>query len=193
MKKHEVPEQETDNNSKKSTVSGKAAGNIKKKRRESTDKQLVEQQKKIQQLDDENAEYKEQYLRLAAEFDNFRKMTLRETEKRTQNVKDSVILDVLSIIDNLDRTIDAMSNKKKNDPVYKGVQMIYSQEKKWLEKYSVEEIGSVGEEFDLDLHEAMMMVENKNYPANVVVEEHLKGYKINGRVLRHAKVAVNNG
>ena len=193
MKKHEVPEQETDKNSKKSTVSGKAAGNIKKKRRESTDKQLVEQQKKIQQLDDENAEYKEKYLRLAAEFDNFRKMTLRETEKRTQNVKDSVILDVLSIIDNLDRTIDAMSNKKKNDPVYKGVQLIYSQAKKLLEKYSVEEIGSVGEEFDLDLHEAMMMVENKNYPANVVVEEHLKGYKINGRVLRHAKVAVNNG
>ena len=193
MKKHEVPEQETDKNSKKSTVSGKTAGNLKKKRRESTDKQLVEQQKKIQLLNDENAEYKEKYLRLAAEFDNFKKMTLRETEKRAQNVKDSVILDVLSIIDNLDRTIDAMSNKKKNDPVSKGVQLIYSQAKKLLEKYSVEEIGSVGEEFDLDLHEAMMMVENENYPANVVVEEHLKGYKINGRVLRHAKVAVNNG
>ncbi len=193
MKKHEVPEQETDKNSKKSKVSGKAAGNLNKKRRENIGKELAELQKKMQLLNNENAEYKEKYLRLAAEFDNYRKMTLRETEKRAQNIKESVILDVLSIIDNLDRTINAISNKKKSDPVSKGVQLTHSQAKKLLEKYDVEEIGSVGEKFDLELHEAMMMVENENFPANVVVEEHLKGYKINGRVLRYAKVAVNNG
>jgi molecular chaperone GrpE len=63
--------------------------------------------------------------------------------------------------------------------------------KKVLGKYGLEEIESVGKEFDVDLHEALTLVEDKNYPSNVVVQEHQKGYKLNGRVIRHAKVAVN--
>ena len=63
--------------------------------------------------------------------------------------------------------------------------------KQILNKYGVEEIESVGKEFDVDVHDALMMASDENYPSDIVVQEHQKGYKQNGRVIRPAKVAVN--
>lgn len=190
MKKNKTSESKIDVDVKNSGLSNKITTKSKKKT-VSTKKQIVELQEQLKSLSEENAELNDKYIRLAAEFDNHKKRTTRDFELRIQNAKESILLEVLSIMDDLNRTLQVIGGKKKNDPIAKGVQLIHSQTKKFLDKYSVEEINSKGEEFDVELHEAMMIVDTDDYPANVVVEEHQKGYKINGRVLRHAKVAVN--
>lgn len=147
--------------------------------------------KTIAALKKENAEFKEKHLRLAAEFENYRKMMTRELENRARNTKENLILEFLAVVDDLDRTMSAISKKRKKNPIADGVQLIHSQVKSLLQRHGVEEIGTVGNEFDVGIHEALMMVENESFASNVVVEVHQKGYKLNGRVLRHAKVAVN--
>jgi molecular chaperone GrpE len=147
--------------------------------------------KTIAALKKENAEFKEKHLRLAAEFENYRKMMTRELENRARNTRENLILEFLAVVDDLDRTMSAISKKRKKDPIADGVQLIHSQVKSLLQRHGVEEIGTVGNEFDVGIHEALMMVENASFASNVVVEVHQKGYKLNGRVLRHAKVAVN--
>lgn len=147
--------------------------------------------KAINELEEKNAELSEKYLRLAAEFENYKKMTSRDTEVKIERVQERMILDVLSIKDDLDRTLSVVEENQEKDPVTQGVELIHSHVKKILEGYGVEEIDSIGEEFNVDFHEALMMVEDDSYPSNVIVQEHQKGYKINGRVLRHARVAVN--
>ena len=96
-----------------------------------------------------------------------------------------------AVLDDLERTVSAILPKKKNDPIAEGVKLIHSQMKRLLENHGIEEIGTIGSQFDVDLHEALMVVKDDHYASNAVVEVHLKGYKLNDRVLRHAKVAVN--
>lgn len=146
---------------------------------------------KIKNLEEENLQLKEKYLRLAAEFDNFKKLMAKEVENRLLNIKEALILDILPVLDDLDRTLGAVSEEEKSSAIGKGVIMIRANMKQILSNYGLQEIKSVGEEFDIDLHEALMMIKDENFPPNVVAQEHQKGYKLNNRVIRHSKVAVN--
>lgn len=176
--------------SKSERESGSSKSDKKTAKRTNTAKENT-LKKTIRKLEAKNAELSEKYLRLAAEFENYKKMTSRDIETKIERVQERMILDILSVKDDLDRTLSAVGDSQEKDPVAQGVELIHSHVKKILESYGVEEIDSIGEEFNVEYHEALMMVEDDNYPANVIVQEHQKGYKINGRVLRHAKVAVN--
>jgi len=160
-----------------------------KKRRVRSSK-TKELEKKISELEKERDALRDQLLRLAAEFENYKKITGREFENGIKNANEELILNLLPVLDDLERMLDAGKKSHHAETLYKGVELIYKNFKKLLEKYGLEPIKSEGQPFDVNVHEALMMIEDKNYPSNTVVKEHQKGYRLKGKVIRHAKVAV---
>ncbi len=172
---------------KAGAVKEETGTNQKRRVRKSKSQEL---EKKIFNLEKERDGLKDRLLRLAAEFENYKKITGREFENRIKNANEELILNLLPILDDLERTLEAEKKSHKSKTLHEGVELIYNNFKKLLEKYGVEPIESVGQPFDVDVHEALMMIEDENYPSNTVAVEHQKGYRLNGKVIRHAKVAV---
>ncbi len=161
-----------------------------KKKRSVRRSKTKELEKRIIELEKERDALRDQLLRLAAEFENYKKITGREIENRIKNANEDLILNLLPILDDLERSLQAGKKSHKFKTLYDGVGLIYNNFKNLLEKYGVEPIESVGQPFDVDVHEALMMVEDEKYPPNTVAQEHQKGYRLNGKVIRHAKVVV---
>ncbi len=164
------------------------AGMKTSRRRRSKTKELEE---RIAQLEQERDLLKDRLLRLAAEFENYKKITSREIDSRIKNANEELILNLLPILDDLERSLEAGKKNHKFKSFYEGVELIYNNFKKLLERFGVEPVDSVGQPFDVDLHEALMMVEDEKAPPNTVVQEHQKAYRLNGKVIRHAKVVVS--
>lgn len=131
----------------------------------------------------------EKYMRTLAEYDNYRKRTIKEKEGIYPEAKAVVVEKFLPVMDNFQRAIDSAENK---DPFYEGVVMLKKQMDDVLTALGVEEIKSVGEEFNPEFHNAVMHVEDEEQGENVIVEEFQKGYKIGERVIRHSMVKVAN-
>lgn len=147
-----------------------------------------------QQLADEKAKVekeKKEYLFLMAEFDNFRKRTLKEKSDIIRNAAENAMKGLLPIVDDFERGLDAVKNSSDADAVKDGMEIIYKKLVKYLEQNGVKPIESTGATFDPELHEAIAMV-----PVDVeslkgkVIDTPTKGYTINDKVLRFAKVAV---
>ena len=175
--------------------SSQTKGELKKKEpktSKSSDRgKLKKLQDEIKILKEEKAELNDKYFRLAAEYDNYKKLILKETENRIRSSTENLILDILPILDDLERTLDSVTEDEKSHTFINGVQLIRDNMKQILKRYGINEIESIGTEFNVDLHEALMTTKDEKYPADYVVQEHQKGYKLNDRVLRPAKVAVN--
>ena len=131
----------------------------------------------------------EKYMRTLAEYDNYRKRTIKEKESIYPEAKAVVIEKFLPVMDNFQRAIDSAENK---DGFYEGVVMLKKQMDDVLTALGVEEIKSVGEEFNPELHNAVMHIDDEEQGENVIVEEFQKGYKIGDRVIRHSMVKVAN-
>lgn len=131
----------------------------------------------------------EKYLRTLAEYDNYRKRTIKEKESIYPEAKAVVIEKFLPVLDNFQRAIDSAENK---DAFYEGVVMLKKQMDEVLSALGVEEIKAVGEEFNPEFHNAVMHVEYEEAGENIIVEEFQKGYKIGDRVIRHSMVKVAN-
>lgn len=131
----------------------------------------------------------EKYMRTLAEYDNYRKRTIKEKESIYPEAKAVVIEKFLPIMDNFQRAIDSAENK---DGFYEGVVMLKKQMDEVLAALGVEEIPSVGETFNPELHNAVMHIDDEEQGENVIVEEFQKGYKIGDRVIRHSMVKVAN-
>ena len=131
----------------------------------------------------------EKYMRTLAEYDNYRKRTIKEKESIYPEAKAVVIEKFLPVLDNFQRAIDSAENK---DGFFEGVVMLKKQMDDVLTALGVEEIKSVGEEFNPEFHNAVMHVEDEEAGENVIVEEFQKGYKIGDRVIRHSMVKVAN-
>lgn len=146
--------------------------------------QLAEEKQKVEKE-------KKEYLFLMAEFDNFRKRTVKEKSDIIKNATESAMKGILPIVDDFERGIEA--NKSTDDPetLRQGMELIYNKFVKFLEQNGVKPIESTGAEFNPDLHEAIAMVpvEDENMKGKVI-DTPTKGYTINDKVLRHAKVAV---
>jgi molecular chaperone GrpE len=141
-------------------------------------------------LEDQLREKEDQYLRLAAEFDNYRKRTARQLGAMIESAQVEVISELLKIQDNFERALQVNDDSGKFADFRKGVELIFSQLTDLLRKNGVEPFESVGEKFDPNYHEAVMTVESDDHEEGVVVEEFTKGYRLKERVLRHAKVSV---
>ena len=131
----------------------------------------------------------EKYMRTLAEYDNYRKRTIKEKETIYPEAKAIVIEKILPIVDNFSRALESAENK---DAFYEGIVMLKKQLDDTLASLGVEEIKAVGEEFNPELHNAVMHIDDEQQGENTVVEEFQKGYKIGDRVIRHSMVKVAN-
>lgn len=152
----------------------------------------------IEKLQEELAGSKDQFLRLAAEFENFKKRMERERETLLQYAGENIFRELLTSVDNLDRALEHCSAdsgdlQHKLDALLEGVEMTRNGLLATLEKFEVSPIESEGMKFDPNDHEAMTMEASDEVPANHVLQEFVKGYRYKDRLLRPAKVVVSQG
>lgn len=137
-------------------------------------------------------ELQDRLKRQMAEFDNFRKRTEKEKSSMYEIGARDIIEKILPVIDNFERGLAAMPEDAKGTPFAEGVEKIYKQFVKTLEDSGVEMIEALGQQFDPNLHNAVMHIDDEQYGENEVSQELLKGYKYRGNVVRHSMVQVAN-
>lgn len=156
--------------------------------------QLSDIDKLNQQLADAQAQVekeKKEYLFLMAEFDNFRKRTLKEKSDLIKSASQGVLKGLLPIVDDFERGLEASAKVEDAAEVRKGMELIYQKFVKYLEQNGVKAIDSTGKPFDAELHEAIAMVPAADESQKgIVIDTPTKGYTLNDKVLRHAKVVV---
>lgn len=151
--------------------------------------EILKKNKKIEELTEQLSAEKDKYLRVAAEYDNFRRRSLKDKEDAADKAKSAVIIEFLGVIDNFER---ALASESADESFRKGVEMIYNQYIEILKKQGVEEIEAMDKPFDPNIHSAVTQVTDENLGENVVCQVFQKGYIMNGKVIRHAMVAVAN-
>ncbi len=139
------------------------------------------------QLDEE----KDRYLRMGAEFDNFRKRTQREREELIKYANEKLISELIDIMENLERGVENAKKMDNKDKLIEGMELIYKQFKGVLEKNGLTPIKALGEKFDPYRHEAMMQTLTDEYEDGTILEEFTRGYMLNNRVIRYSKVRVS--
>ncbi len=149
-----------------------------------------EQMEKMESLAKDLSEQKDKFLRLAAEYDNYRKRTAKEKESIYADAKIDTIVAMLPVYDNLERGIKQFGDDE--SPHRKGLEMIFSQFKESLTKLGVTTIDAVGQPFDPEKHNAVMHVEDESVGENTVVEVLQQGFLLGDKVLRFAIVKVAN-
>ena len=132
---------------------------------------------------------KDKYLRLLAEYDNFRRRTVKEKEQIYTDVRGETVKKLFPVYDSLTR---ALTQTAEDDPSRKGLEMIMAQFETALKGLNVSVIEAVGQPFDANLHNAVMHVEDESVGENIIVEEFEKGFKIGDKVLRYSVVKVAN-
>jgi molecular chaperone GrpE len=130
------------------------------------------------------------YLRAIADFANYKRRRQEESEGQIKFANQELILKLLPVIDNFERALQAAQVNHNFDGLAEGVSLTLRQLRDMLEKEGVTPIDAVGQEFDPNVHEAVMRIESEDYPDNTVVEELEKGYMQNSRVIRPARVKV---
>ena len=147
-------------------------------------------EERIAELEKENADLKDQLLRRAADFDNYRKRMMQEKQDAFDYGNANLLKDLLDSLDNFDRTLDAAKDAKDAKSIADGIKMINKSLVSMLEnKYNLVAFGKEGDAFDPDLHEAIGMQEGK-VKKEELAAVYLKGYKLKDKVIRHAKVMV---
>jgi molecular chaperone GrpE len=145
---------------------------------------------KLQETERKASENYDKYVRVAAELDNYKKRALREKADAIKYGNDNLLRDILPLVDSLDRAMEHACNSDDFDTFKKGLKMLQEQLLCCLQKHGVVQIESVGRDFDPNVHEAMMQVESDEHKESKVVGEFERGYLLNGRLLRPAKVSV---
>ena len=163
------------------------------KEEETQDQKPEETVDREQELEAKVKELEEKYLRLYAEFDNYQKRTMKEKDARYADAVIDTVEAFLPVADNLERALAVEIESEEAKKVLTGVEMVAKQMKETLSKLDVTEIKALGEEFDPNLHNAVMHVEDETVTENTIVEEFMKGYIYkNERVVRHSMVKVAN-
>lgn len=144
-----------------------------------------------EKLRSELDEYKDKYLRLMAEFDNYRKRVLKEKSELILNGGEKVISSILPVLDDIERAEESMTTIEDSKSFQEGVSLIFEKLKTILEKNGLKKMDTVGEQFNVDFHEAIAMVPGQpDELRGKVINSVQTGYLLNDKVLRHAKVAV---
>lgn len=151
--------------------------------------QTAEEEKKEEKKEEKN-EWQEKYVRLCADFDNYKKRTAREALSSYQNGLIAAVEELLPVVDNFDRATASIGED--DSQLAQGIKMVAKQLYDALDKLGVKPIEAAGQKFDPNLHNAVMHIEDENFGENVVAEELLKGYKCGDKVVRHSMVKVAN-
>lgn len=158
---------------------------------EEQNEELAAANAKIAELEAKIKEMENRYLRLYADFENFRRRTRQEMEAAEKYRAQSLVSDLLPALDNFERALKIKAEDEQAKSILQGMEMVYRSVLDALKKEGVEAIEAVGKPFDPHLHQAVMQVEDSNYEPNTVVEELQKGYKLKDRVIRPAMVKVS--
>jgi molecular chaperone GrpE len=158
-----------------------------KKRKGKKDKK----ESKIQELEDKLKELSDKHLRLQAEFDNFRKRTVREKADLIKSGGETVLTGILPVIDDFERAIESLREVPEDDPGKQGTLLIYSKFREFLKQNNVKEVEALHQNFDVDHHEALTKIPAPEEKLKgKVVDVIQKGYALNDKVIRYAKVVV---
>ena len=149
-------------------------------------------QKKLEEAQKSAEAYKDQFLRKAAEFDNYKKRTDGERIELIKYANERLISQILPILDDFQRSMKAGSAKHDFDQFYKGIELVANKLAKVLETQGLKAFDSLGQPFNVDFHDALLQSPSADVPPNTVVEEVEKGYHLHDKVLRHAKVIVSS-
>ena len=196
QKTEQTAETKAEEGSPKDSASSENESSEEKTDSESKDEAKSEEKKekspeeRIAELEKENAELKDQLLRRAADFDNYRKRMLQEKQDAFDYGNANLLKDLLDSLDNFDRTLDAAKDAKDAKSIADGIRMINKSLVSMLEnKYNLVAFGKEGDDFDPDLHEAIGMQQG-DVKKEQLAAVYLKGYKLKEKVIRHAKVMV---
>lgn len=148
--------------------------------------------KEVAEARAEAAETYDRLLRLSAEFENYKKRMQRQAEDHRKYANESIIKDLLSVVDNLERAVNAsqQSGSEADACMLEGLEMTLNEIRKVLKKYHVEPVEAVGQPFDPTYHEAVMQQPSEDHPDNTVIQEMQKGYMLHDRLIRPAMVVV---
>jgi molecular chaperone GrpE len=150
-----------------------------------------EESDELSQLEEKLNESENRYLRLRADFDNFRRRVNVENEAKEKYRAQGLITELLPALDNFERALNIEADNDQTKTLLQGMEMVHRSIVEALKKEGVEPIEAVGQQFDPHLHQAVMQTEEENVESNVVVEEFQKGYKLKDRVIRPSMVKVN--
>jgi molecular chaperone GrpE len=150
--------------------------------------------KEVDKLKNELAEANDKYIRMAAEFNNFKKRSERDFANLIESANRNLFMELLPTIDDFERSLNS-ENTDKTKKSYKslkdGIDLIYHKLISTLKKQGLEAIETVDTPFDPEFHEALMQIENKDKDSNIILEEIQKGYLMKNKVIRHSRVVVN--
>jgi molecular chaperone GrpE len=159
--------------------------------RKEKEKGIEELKKKLEETEKEAKDHYERLLRVAADFENYKKRAAKEKEEWVKFANEDLLKGILPFIDNLERAVNHAEKVKDTGVMIEGVRLTLQQLLQILNKFGVSPIESIGKPFDPTFHEAMLMVETDQHQPNQVVEEFQKGYLLNDRLLRPATVSVS--
>jgi molecular chaperone GrpE len=143
--------------------------------------------------EEQTKELEDRLLRLAAEFDNYKKRMAKEFGYLVKNANENLILQLLDTLDNFQRALDSAETSDDYDSFHKGVELIYTHMKEILSREGLKEIEALGKPFDPNFHEAVTQAESDEYDEGIIMDEISKGYMLNDRLLRASKVVVSKG
>jgi len=164
---------------------------VEKEQTQAVDTEVVTEEapNECEKLTEELAQLHDRHLRLAAEYENFRKRSAKEKEDLYTEIRAQVLTKFLPVYDNLER---ALKQETTDEAFKKGVEMTMTQLCEIMKSMGVEEIPDVDHEFDPNMHNAVMHIDDESYGKNIIVEVFQKGFIINGRVVRYSMVKVAN-
>ena len=157
---------------------------------ETKGKKSKKDDEKVKKLEEELTAQKDKYMRLAAEYDNYRKRTANEKLSIYDDATAKAVTELLPVADSVRMALDNLANA---DPeIVKGIELISNQLNKSFEKLKIESFGKIGDEFDPNLHNAISKVESEELGENTLAQVFQTGYKIGDKIIRHAMVQVAN-
>jgi len=182
----DTKKEKTDTTAKKVTSKGKKSTG--KKSTHAVDEGGLD---KIKEIEEKNRELQDKYLRLSAEFDNYRKRTMREKAELTKSATADLLSNILPVMDDFERGIQNIEQAKDIAALKEGVLLIYNKFKEFINQNGVKEIEAAHKDFDIDLHEAITKIPApEDELKGKVVDVVQKGYLLNDKVLRFAKVVI---
>jgi molecular chaperone GrpE len=153
-------------------------------------KKIKELEDKLAATEKELSQLKDQFLRKLAEFENYKRRTEKEFLAHLEYANEELIVQLLPVIDDFERFLSHADKAENQQALREGVDLIYKKLGSLLDKKGLKLLESVGQEFDTEKHTALMQMESDKYESGVIIDEYLKGYTLNNKVIRHAQVIV---
>jgi len=158
-----------------------------------SEKMSDKEQETVEGLKAQLQEQRDQYLRLMAEFDNYKRRTAREYDRMVEQANERLMCDIIEVRESLERACAADAGAAGSAEFIEGLKLIVSKLDAVLKKHGLQPFGQEGEAFDPELHDAMMRMNHDTIAADHIAQLYEKGYRLHNRVIRHAKVVVSSG